>query len=91
MNLHVQFVSSLQVCQVHQRGVEDDALRVADFGDRFDHGVKLCFTDDSVKDLEAIASGWLTIQLSISCLRLFGRLWVKKLTEDLTRSTFLLH
>src|SRR5712691_8219305 len=28
----------------HQRGVENDALRIADFGDRFNHAVILCLT-----------------------------------------------
>ena len=34
----------LQVGELHQRRVEDDALRIPYLGDRFNHGVILCFT-----------------------------------------------
>src|SRR5260370_27434012 len=49
MHLHVQLIARLEMRQFHQRGVEDDALRIADLGDRFNHAVILCLTAWPVK------------------------------------------
>ena len=43
MNLDVRFITRFQVRQFHQRGIKNDALRIANFADRLDHGVILCF------------------------------------------------
>ena len=44
-------VSDLEVGQIHQGSVEDDALGVPDPGDRLRHAVKLCFTCSCVEVL----------------------------------------
>ena len=51
MQLHVQLVPHLQMREFHQRGVKDDALRIAHLGNGLCHDVILCFTDENVKSL----------------------------------------
>ncbi len=41
--------SRLEVRHFHQRGVENEALRVADVADRFDRAVIRCLTERYVK------------------------------------------
>ena len=41
-------VTRLKMRQIHQCRIEDQSLRIADLGDRFDHVVKLCFTPNLV-------------------------------------------
>src|SRR5439155_23685734 len=44
VNLHVYLIAGLEVCQLHQGGIKNDALRVTHFADRLNHDVILCFT-----------------------------------------------
>jgi hypothetical protein len=44
VNGDVHFVSDFNAREIHQSGIEDDPLRVSDFGDGLGHGVILCFT-----------------------------------------------
>ena len=37
-------VAHFDACQVHQRGVKNQTLRIANLRDRLCHGVKLCLT-----------------------------------------------
>jgi hypothetical protein len=48
VDLHIHLIARLQMRQVHQRGIEDQSLRIPDLGDRFDYYVKLCFTENPV-------------------------------------------
>jgi hypothetical protein len=45
VNGDVYFVSDFNARELHQSSIEDDPLRVADFGDGLGHGVILCFTE----------------------------------------------
>jgi hypothetical protein len=45
----VHLVSHLYASEIHERGVKHQTLRVANFGDRLGHGVKLCLTPWFVK------------------------------------------
>ena len=38
VDLHIHLVTRLEACEFEKRGVEDDPLGVADFGDGLDHG-----------------------------------------------------
>src|SRR3954468_20580581 len=49
MHFHVHLVAGLEVREVHQRRIENQAVRVANFGNGLNHGVKLCFTRAIVK------------------------------------------
>ena len=42
-------VADFEMGQLHQRRVKNDALRIAHFADRLDHGVILSFTSPCVK------------------------------------------
>jgi hypothetical protein len=44
VNGDVYFVSDFNAREIHQSGIEDDPLRVSDFGDGLGHRVILCFT-----------------------------------------------
>jgi len=40
----VDLVSNFDASEIHERGIEDDALGIADLADGLGHGVILCFT-----------------------------------------------
>jgi hypothetical protein len=44
VNRDRKLIPQFYPCQIHQGRVEDDSLRVADFRNRLNHGVILCFT-----------------------------------------------
>jgi hypothetical protein len=44
VNLHIDLISHFEVSEVHESGIKNDPMRVADFGDGLDHTVKLSFT-----------------------------------------------
>jgi hypothetical protein len=44
MDFDIDLIACGEVCHFHDGGVEDDALGITDFGDGFNHGVKLCIT-----------------------------------------------
>jgi hypothetical protein len=37
VNLHVHFIAGPEMSQVHERGIEHNAVRVADFANRLYH------------------------------------------------------
>jgi hypothetical protein len=50
VNFDIYIVTSSKVSELHQSSVEDESLRITDFGDRFEHRVKLCITIYDVKN-----------------------------------------
>src|ERR1700733_2070606 len=49
LHLNVHFVPPLQMGQVHQRRIENDAIGIADLCNFFHHAVLLSFTSPNVK------------------------------------------
>jgi hypothetical protein len=50
MDANSNLIANLQVGEVHESGIEDNALGVADPGDGLGHDVILCFTEARVND-----------------------------------------
>jgi len=44
MDANSYLIANLQVGEIHESGIEDNSLGVADFGDRLGYDVILCFT-----------------------------------------------
>jgi hypothetical protein len=59
--------------QIHQCRIEDQSLRIADFGDRFEHVVKLCF-------LKGSANLLLLPRLAESLAEPLAKLWEMEFT-----------
>ena len=44
MHGNVDLIADFDAGKVHERSIENDALRISDFGDGLGHDVILCFT-----------------------------------------------
>ena len=64
MNGNVHFVSNFDTREVHQSGVEDDPLGVADLGDGLCHDVILCFTERQLSTMPAPNFGTRSVKRS---------------------------
>jgi hypothetical protein len=49
MHFHVHFIPHFETRKLEERGIEDDTLRVTDFGDRLDHHKTLYYGFSKVK------------------------------------------